>query len=623
MAQKLRQHREIIMALLGGVLLVIAFLSEAWGSPALTAVFYLLTFTVGGYYKAKEGVLDLVYDKSLNVEILMIIAALGAASIGHWHEGAILIFIFSVSGAMETYANQKSERNLSSLVEMAPGEANRLNDDDSVTVVALDELNIGDRVLVKDGERVPVDGVILSGQTSVDESPITGESMPADKAAGDDVYNGTMNGTGSVVVEMTKPNKDSLFQKMIRLVEEAKENRPPTQQLIEKIEGPYVVTVLVVVGLMLLSPFVFGFNFEDVFYRAMVLLVVASPCAVVASIMPSLLSAVSTGARKGVLTKGGVYLEQLSKMAVVALDKTGTITKGEPVVTDIMTADEFDDRDVLRHIVAIENQSSHPLAEAIVRYGDTHEVHADLEIAYTESITGYGIQAGVNDETWYVGNEALIDRLGLVKDDFIKTKKALQQEGKTIMFIANGKEVAGMIAVKDEIRPEAKQLIETLNERGVKTVMITGDNDQTAQAISEEAGIDEWISECLPEQKVHEVERLRETYGSIAMVGDGINDAPAMAKADVGIAMGSGTDVAIETSDIVLMNNLLKNISMTFNLSTRLNRIVKQNLVFSVAVILLLIVTNFSQGLTLPYGVVAHEGSTILVILNGLRLLKE
>ncbi|MET3683412.1 Cd2+/Zn2+-exporting ATPase [Alkalibacillus flavidus] len=623
MAQKISQHREIIMALLGGLLLVVAFLSESWGSPALTAILYLLTFAIGGFYKAKEGIIDLIYNKSLNVEILMIIAALGAASIGHWHEGAILIFIFSVSGAMETYANQKSERDLSSLVEMAPDEANRLNDDDSVTVVALDELHVGDRVLVKDGERVPVDGVILSGQTSVDESPITGESMPVDKAAGDDVYNGTMNGAGSVVVEMTKPNKDSLFQKMIRLVEEAKENRPPTQQLIEKIEGPYVVTVLVVVGLMLLSPFVFGFNFEDVFYRAMVLLVVASPCAVVASIMPSLLSAVSTGARKGVLTKGGVYLEQLSKMAVVALDKTGTITKGEPVVTDFMTADDYDDADVLRHIVAVEHQSSHPLAEAIVRYGDAQGIRADLEVSYMESITGHGIQAGVDDATWYVGNEALMESLGLEKGRFLEKKSAWQQEGKTVMFIANETAIAGMIAVKDEIRAEAKRLIDTLNDRGVETVMITGDNDQTAQAISEEAGIREWVSDCLPEQKVHEVERLRETYGSIAMVGDGVNDAPAMAKADVGIAMGSGTDVAIETSDIVLMNNELKNISMTFNLSTRLNRIVKQNLVFSVAVILLLIVANFSQNLTLPYGVVAHEGSTILVILNGLRLLKE
>ncbi|GAA0454749.1 heavy metal translocating P-type ATPase [Alkalibacillus silvisoli] len=620
------RHREMFMAVLGGVLLVVAFLSESWGNPALTAVIYILTYAVGGYYKAKEGVLDLVQDRSLNVEILMIIAALGAASIGYWHEGAILIFIFSVSGALETHAHQKSERDLSKLIQLAPDEANKLNGDGTITSVSLDDLKIGDRVLVKDGERIPVDGVVMSGQTAVDESTITGESLPVDKFEADEVYNGTINGFSSIVVEVTKENKDSLFQKMIRLVEEAKENRPPSQQLIEKIEGPYVITVLAIAFLMLTLPLLFGLNFEETFYRAMVLLVVASPCAVVASIMPTLLSAISTGARKGVLMKGGTYLEQLSKMKAVAFDKTGTITKGEPVVTDFVVLDEFDDRDVLQQVVAIENQSSHPIAEAIVKYGHFKGVTSENGVESTEGLTGHGVRAVVDGQIWHIGNEQLMAEVmsgGKLAKGLIKKKEALQHEGKTVMFIARDEKVIGVMAVKDEIRPEAKALIHSLNERGIKTIMITGDHEQTARKISEEAGINEWISQCLPERKVDEVENLRSEYGSVAMVGDGVNDAPAMAKADIGIAMGSGTDVAIETSDMVLMNSELKNISLSFNLSTRLNRIVKQNLVFSISVILVLIVANFSQNLTLPLGVIAHEGSTILVILNGLRMLKE
>ncbi|WP_017187828.1 heavy metal translocating P-type ATPase, partial [Alkalibacillus haloalkaliphilus] len=519
---------------------------------------------IGGYYKAKEGVLDLVHDRTLNVEILMIIAAVGAASIGYWHEGAILIFIFSVSGALETYANQRSERDLSKLIQLAPDEANKLNGDESVTQVRLDDLKIGDRVLVKNGERIPVDGVILSGHSSVDESTITGESLPVDKKEQDEVYNGTINGAGSLVVKVTKENKDSLFQKMIRLVEEAKENRPPSQQLIEKIEGPYVITVLVVVGIMLISPLIFGFNFEETFYRAMVLLVVASPCAVVASIMPTLLSAISTGARKGVLMKGGMYLEQLSKMKAVAFDKTGTITKGEPVVTDFYVTNGVDRVDALNQVVAIERQSNHPIAEAIVAYGEKQNVENGLDVDWTEGLTGHGVKAVVQDETWYIGNEQLVGEIlsgDELPEEIEDRKSALQNEGKTIMFIVKGSKVIGLMAVKDEIRPEAKALIQSLNDRGIKTIMITGDHEQTARKISEEAGINEWISQCLPEEKVHQVDDLRKQYGSVAMVGDGVNDAPAMAKADIGIAMGSGTDVAIETSDMVLMNSELQNIN--------------------------------------------------------------
>ncbi|MGM8216013.1 heavy metal translocating P-type ATPase [Bacillaceae bacterium W0354] len=623
--KKFSTHREVVFAILGGAFLLIAYLTESLENELLTAILYIAAYVIGGYYKAKEGLLDTIKNRSLNVEILMILAALGAASIGYWHEGAILIFIFSLSGALETYANQKSERDLSKLIQLAPDEANKLIDDQTIVTVPLDELNIGDKVLVRNGERVSVDGVIISGHSAIDESTITGESIPVDKQAGDDVFNGTINGSGSLVVKVTKRNKDSLFQKMIRLVEEAKGNRPPSQQIIEKIEGPYVITVLVVVGLMLLIPPLIGFDFEETFYRAMVLLVVASPCAVVASIMPAVLSAISTSARKGVLTKGGTYLEQLSKMNAIAFDKTGTITKGEPSVTDFYVIPEYDKEFVLNHLVAIENQSSHPLARAIVTFGLSKKTE-HLDVDSTEDLTGFGVKATINSQDWYVGNEKLMNRMNqdaLFSPELTEKKKKLQAEGKTVMFIGYNHVVVGVIAVKDQIRPEAKQLIDALNKKGIKTIMITGDNENTAQTISNEAGLKEWVSECFPEQKVKEIEKLKKKYGTVAMVGDGVNDAPAMAKADIGIAMGSGTDVAIETSDLVLMNSQLENISASFNLSEKLNRIIKQNLVFSIAVILSLIAANFLQSLTLTLGVIGHEGSTILVILNGLRLLKD
>lgn len=618
------RHRELILSIIGGLFLVIAIVTQQKENQNLTAILYITSYLIGGYYKAKEGLTDLLINRSLNVEILMILAALGAASIGYWHEGAILIFIFSLSGALETYANQKSEKDLSTLVELAPSFANKLNDDQSIDQVPLEKLEIGDRVLVRNGERIPVDGKIISGQTSIDESTITGESLPVDKQIGDNVFNGTINGKGSIVVEVTKRNKDSLFQKMIQLVEEAKGNRPPSQRIIEKIEGPYVITVLIIVGLMLLIPPLFGFDFEQTFYRAMVLLVVASPCAVVASVMPATLSAISTSARKGILTKGGSYLEQFSKINAIAFDKTGTITSGKPTVTDFHVIDEYDETFVINHLVAIENQSSHPLARAIVNYAHS-KVTETYEVETIEDVTGHGVKAKINNQFWYVGNERLLRNIAQtnITDELLNLRLKLVDQGKTVMFIGYNDDVIGIIAVKDQVRNEAKDLIELLNNKGIKTIMITGDNEKTAETISKEAGLTEWISECLPEQKVKEIEKLKEKYGSVVMVGDGVNDAPAMAKADIGIAMGSGTDVAIETSDIVLMNSQLNNINFSFKMSERLNRIVKQNLIFSVSVILLLIAANFFQSLTLPLGVIGHEGSTILVILNGLRLLRQ
>lgn len=613
------KHRELLFALFGGVFLLLAYVLP---SPSLTLLLYILSYTVGGFYKAKEGITDLLEERSFNVEILMILAALGAASIGFWSEGAILIFIFAVSGALETYTLQKSEKDLSNLAALAPMEALLLSENGESMLVPVERLRLGDLILVRGGDRIPADGVVHQGFSAVDEATITGEAVPVEKKNGDTVYNGTMNGNGTLQVEVRKENKDSLFQKMIQLVEQAKTSRPPSQKLIERIEGPYVIVVLSTVAMMMLVPPVF-FNapVQETFYRAMILLVVASPCAVVASVMPALLSGVSTSARNGLLMKGGVPLEQLIKMKVVALDKTGTLTQGKPAVTDIHLEKDAENKQRLLAIAAgIEAQSSHPLAKAIVEYAEEY-TDVKAKVTSMQNKPGLGIEARVDENLWLIGNEKLMQQQAWSRE-----AEAVQREwkltGHTVIYITKNNIPQAIIALKDSIRPEAAALIAELKRRDILPVMITGDNEDTARAIAKETGLDHWISSCLPEQKMKEIERLRDEYGSIAMVGDGVNDAPAMAKANIGIAMGSGTDVAIDAADMVLMKSELSKIRLAFRLSGRLQKVIMQNLIFSAAVILTLIAANFAQQITLPLGVIGHEGSTILVILNGLRLLK-
>lgn len=619
------KHRELIFAGLGGMFLFIGFILDRQELGTAAVVFFILSYGVGGYYKAKEGLNDLFIARRLNAEILMMLAAIGAASIGFWEEGAILIFIFSVSGAMETYTMQKSEKDLSSLISMAPDTATVISDDGEHRTIPLDDVMIGDRVLVRPNERIPVDSIVLQGHSTVDESALTGEPVPVEKIEGSGLYNGTLNGSSSLTVEVTRRNADSLFQKMIKLVQQAKTERPETQRWIEKIEGPYVVTVLIVTALMLIVPYTFfDLPFTDTFYRAMVLLVVASPCAIVASVMPAMLSAISTGARNGVLMKGGVFMEQLSKADVIAFDKTGTITEGAPKVTNFLSQD--DEQDVLSIVSAIEKQSNHPLAKAIVTFCDSHgnQSENDVQLNNVEDVTGFGVKARVNGDVWYVGSLGFMKNLNVARQDdqWQETITNWQKEGNTIVCVAKGNELSGVFAIKDQIRPGVKETLNILHKNGIRTVMITGDQEQTAKAIALEAGVTEWFSESLPEEKVREVEKLKETYNSVIMVGDGVNDAPALAKADIGIAMGSGTDVAIDTADLVLMKNDLAKINLSVTLSRRMNRVIIQNLIFSISVILILISANFFQNLTLPMGVIGHEVSTILVILNGLRLLR-
>nr|WP_286170944.1 heavy metal translocating P-type ATPase [Bacillus sp. NTK071] len=614
----LKRHGELIAALVSGIIIAFAWLMEGTFTPPTESTLYIIAFIIGGFAKAKEGIADSIADKDVNVELLMIIAAIGAGSIGYWTEGAILIFIFALSGALETYTLNKSERELESLMEIQPETATIL-ENGIERIVAASSLSINDLLLIRPGERVPADGVIIKGQTSVNQSAITGESLPVTKQIDEEVYAGTFNISGHLTVKMTKRSEDTVFQKIITLVQEAQDQKAPSQLFIEKLEGWYVKSVLSIGAVLMVLPhYALGWTWDETIYRAMVFLVVASPCALVASIMPATLSAISAGARTGILFKGGVHLEQLGTMKAVALDKTGTLTEGSPVVTDVFTRDDIEEDLFIKYVASIERQSTHPLGKAIVQYAGPFDWYEPDQMM---DHSGWGVEAKLGETTWRVGKLGFFtETLGF--DAFHEQYTLLQQSGKTIVLASDDKGIAGMIALKDKVRSESNAMVKALKKRGIEPVMLTGDSEQTARAIAEEVGIQTYYANCLPEDKVKKLQELRMQYGTVGMIGDGINDAPALAVSDVGIAMGQGTDVALESADVVLMKNDLGKLTQAVSLSNRLNLIVKQNIVFSISIILILIASNFFQFLTLPLGVLGHEGSTILVILNGLRLLK-
>ncbi|PLT31909.1 heavy metal translocating P-type ATPase [Peribacillus deserti] len=620
---RLKPHAELAAALLSGILIVLGWILAKNGFSTVSITSYILAFVIGGFAKAKEGIEETIENKELNVEMLMVLAAIGSAIIGYWTEGAILIFIFAVSGALETYTMNKSHKEISALMELQPEEAVRLDSGGKEERVHVSSLHIGDHILVKPGERVPSDGVIIEGITNVDEAAITGESIPVSKGKDEEVFAGTVNLRGSIVVKITKSNEETLFQKIIQLVQTAQSEKSPSQLFIERFEGRYVKIVLSAVLVMMIAPhFLFGWSWNETFYRAMILLVVASPCALVASIMPATLSAISNGAKNGILFKGGIHLENLGHLRAIAFDKTGTLTRGKPEVTNVITREDWDEKEFLQHTASIEHYSNHPLAQSIVRHFTNRTTLDLLTPSDMEDVSGWGVQARLGQQRWMIGKAEFVGK-DLAEHFMNGIAGKLAKEGKTLVFAKDNQGIAGIIALKDLVRKETAAAIEELRSEGIYTVMLTGDNRDTAKVIAAESSIDEYIAECLPETKVDEVKNLKDRFGTVAMVGDGINDAPALATSSVGIAMGDGTDVALETADVVLMKNDLPRIAGAVKLSKKMNRIIKQNIVFSISVIMLLICSNFLQILDLPFGVIGHEGSTILVILNSLRLLKH
>ncbi|EAD3115807.1 heavy metal translocating P-type ATPase [Listeria monocytogenes] len=622
MKEWMKQNWQFITTGISGILIVIGCLVGSDVGDFWTAVIFLSAFVIGGFEQAKEGIQATIQTKKLNVELLMILAATGASIIGYWFEGAILIFIFSVSGALETYTTNKSKREITKLMAFQPERAFRLLPNGDLEEVAAKELQLDDMVFVRPGESVPIDGVIVRGSTTLNEAAINGESVPATKTVGADVFGGTVNVSSAITVKVTQTFDNTIFSKIIRLVESAQSEPSKTARFIERFEDAYVKAVLLFVLVMMFLPhFVLGWSWNETFYRAMVLLTVASPCALVASVMPATLAAISNGARHGILFKGGVHLENLRGVKAVAFDKTGTLTNGTPELTDRLFAENVDKQQVINVVGAMERQSLHPLAAAITQ---------DLEAEITEKLTeievtdvpGWGVQAVYLEAIWQVGKAGFVGN----EEARVFSNGAFERlagEGKTIVYVAKDGVIQAMFALKDTCRPEAIRTIKALQAKGIKTIMVTGDNEQTGAAIQAELGMDYVVSGCLPEKKVDVLKELSVTYGSVAMVGDGINDAPALAHAAVGIAMGEGTDIAMETADVVLMKNDLEKIPYAYNLSERLHWITWQNICFAIAVILVLITANVFQLINLPFGVVGHEGSTILVILNGLRLLRS
>ncbi|KHL92150.1 ATPase [Paenibacillus sp. IHB B 3415] len=619
-------NAEMQAALGSGLMMLIAWAASGW-SETISVILYVISYSIGGWIKAKEGVETLVKERDLDVNLLMIAAALGAASIGYWNEGAMLIFIFALSGALESYTMERSKKDISSLLALKPATAVRI-EQGAMNEVAIDLLAIGDLLLVRPGELIPADGKVCRGESSVNQASITGESLPIDKAAGSEVFAGTVNGEGPLYIEVTKSAENTLFAKIIRMVEEAENEVPDSQRFIKRLESVYARVVVAATALLItLPPFLLDWSWSNTFYKAMVFLVVASPCALVSSIMPAMLSAISKSARKGILFKGGVHLENMARTSVVAFDKTGTLTEGVPQVTDFIAGEGYGREELLAVSASIEKLSGHPLAEAIVALAEAEQVELH-DIEESKSVTGWGIEGTINGQLWRIGKSNLLDEVHgnapQGDSEYWRTLRSqLEREGKTVSLILAGDTIAGMIALQDTVRPQAEKAVRKLQELGIKVAMLTGDREATAQVIAGKTGVDLVFAGLLPEDKVSHIKTLREQYGHVIMVGDGVNDAPALATATVGMGMGmKGSGAALEIADVVLMNDNIEEIASTIALARRTQRIVKQNMIFAVTVIATLMISNFVQGIALPFGVVGHEGSTILVILNGLRLLR-
>lgn len=618
------KYGEALAAAGSACFIALAFIA-GYASETLAIVFFALSYVMGGWLKLKDGLVTLIRDKDLDVNLLMIAAALGAASIGYWSEGAILIFIFALSGALETFTMNRSSRDISALMDLKPEQAIVFRDGQEVTV-PVEQLQVGETVLVKPGERIPADGHVQEGSSAVDQASITGESVPVDKGPGDEVFAGTVNGQGALYIEVTQSSESSLFSKIIRLVQEAQSEMPKSQRFIEKFERIYArIIILVTLLLIFIPPLLLGETWEAAFYRSMVFLVVASPCALVASIMPATLSAISNSARKGLLFKGGAYLDHISRVKVIAFDKTGTLTQGRLTVTDLEPRGGLLASELLQAAAALESLSTHPIAKAIVLEAERDRPDGSAAWARPtdfQARSGLGIEAEMEGARWRIGKPSFV--LNETESEVLARTAELQSEGKTVIAVERDSAVVGLIALQDRIRPETPAIVRQLKQSGIQVAMLTGDQERTAQAIAAEAGIDLVFAELMPEDKLTIVKKLKLEYGAIAMVGDGVNDAPALAAANVGIAMGAaGSDAALETADLVLMNDDLGNIEHAISLGRRTQTIVKQNIIFAGAVIVALISANFLFGIPLPLGVVGHEGSTILVILNGLRLLRS
>ncbi len=570
--------------------------------------FYIAIFFLG-YFAAQDAIVETVKSKSPNVDLLMILAALGAVVIDYESEGAMLLLIFAGAEFLEAFASDKSTNAIKELMAQVPKVAQVLKPNGDVVEVETSELVIGDIVIVSKGAQVPIDG-ISDRKTQINEASLTGESLPAEKESGDAVFAGTLNEGDVFHLTVNKTSDQTVFSNIIRMVEEA-QNRPShIAKFIDRFEKKYVTGVLITVPIFIaILYYMNGFTFEEAFYRGMVLLTVASPCALVASATPATLSAISNGAKNGVLVKGGAAMEALATMDVLYSDKTGTMTFGDFRVVDYEAA-----TDVIKEVVFMEQQSSHPIAKAIVSKFSDLSLDAIDSREPIEEIAGLGLKKG----SYRVGKPSAFTQFN---DPNQYHEKSAGDH--TTILVAKENQIVGYFSMSDQVRHEAVDAVKGFQEEGVEVILLTGDNEAVAKKVAKEVNITHYKAACTPEDKINAVMASQEKEQVVGMIGDGINDAPALANANIGIAMGSGTSVAMESAEVVIVKNDLMKLLYSYKLSQRLNRIIKQNIIFAVGVIIMLVVLNVLGLLDLPTGVVFHEGSTILVILNGLRLIRE
>lgn len=602
-------------------LLVGVYFQVTEGPFLFEALAFLVAFLAGGI-PAAIGAFQNLLQKKLDIDLLMVLAAIAAALVGEARDGAILLFLFSLAGTLEEYAMGNTKRAVVALMKLRPDEANLEGADGQMTRVAVEALELGNIVVVKAGERIPVDGSILSGTSTVDQSSMTGESVPVDKDTGDAVFAGTVNGHGVLRVTVEKTASHSTLAQMIMLVTEAQAKRSPSERFSDWFGERYTILVLAGSALALLGFILFGIPYAESFYKAATLLVVASPCAIVISVPAAILAALAASARRGMLFKGGAALETFAQIDIIAFDKTGTLTEGKMKVTKVVPLG-VSEHQLMQLAASLESNSEHPIAKSILAHAVTFNIMPAM-VEKAEAVPGKGLYATIEGHRYFAGNRKMLLETGVHVD--AKTEEALavlEAEGKTAIIIGNTS-VLGVIGVSDTVRESAKSTIAALRKSGIKRiVMLTGDHTTVAEAVAREIGIEpsDIYAELLPADKMAIVEKLRKE-GKVSFVGDGVNDAAALATSHVGVAMGTvGSDVALEAADVALLSDDLGALLRARTLSLQANRIIKQNLIFAIGILILMVIVTIFFYLPLPLGVIGHEGGTLLVVANGLRIL--
>ncbi|MED4003268.1 heavy metal translocating P-type ATPase [Priestia aryabhattai] len=604
-----------------GILIALGFIGSHTGIASyMTTVLYAIAMIVSGYKPAKSAYYG-IKSRSLDMNVLMTVAALGAAVIGEWLEGATVVWLFALGVALQTRSIEQTRNSIRGLMDLAPSEA-WVKENGQLIKKAAEDISIGSTIVVKPGDRIPLDGEIINGESSINQAPITGESIPVDKVMGDAVYAGTINESGSLEIKVTKLVEDTTIAKIIHLVEEAQEKKAPTQAFVDKFATIYTPIVFILALFIMVIPPLFDGAWSEWFYKGLELLVVACPCALVISTPVAIVSAIGNAAKNGVLIKGGTFLEKAGAINAIAFDKTGTLTEGKPAVSEVVSL-AAEENQLLAITKTLEDYSNHPIARAIVDYTAEKKV-VSLQGSNFKILTGKGVQATIQDTVYYAGNAKLFSDLGTPLTHCWSQIEKLQNEGKTIIIVGTAKSVLGIINVADTIRHTTVSALESLKQNGMQQiVMLTGDNEGTAKMIASQSRVDRYFADLLPEDKVKAIQQLQHEGYQTAMVGDGINDAPALATADLGIAMGgAGTDTAMETADIVLMADNLEKLPHTMKLSRKALAVIKQNIWFSIIVKVIALAFIFPGWLTLWIAVLSDTGAALLVILNSLRLLK-